>query len=78
MSCGQAQLRSMDAALSIDDIKTHGEEDVPCSFSIFWTAYVPVALIAVSLLWERLTHLLGRSHAHSRIACSDRRLIRRS
>ena len=47
-------------------------------FPVFWTANIPVTLLILSLLWQRLLDFVRRKHAHVRIARSNRRSIKRT
>jgi len=47
-------------------------------FPVFWTAYIPVTLLILSLLWQRLLDFVHRKHAHVGIARSNRRSIKRT
>jgi hypothetical protein len=46
-------------------------------FSLFWTAYIPVCMIILSLAVERLRHAFRRLRVHAWIATSNRRRMRR-
>jgi hypothetical protein len=46
-------------------------------FSVFWTAYIPITLIILSLVGERLKRFFRESRAHAWAAWSDPR-VRRS
>ena len=41
-------------------------------FLVFWTTYIPVALIILSLVGEWLKHFFRDFRAHARVASSDR------
>ena len=47
-------------------------------FSVFWTAYIPITLIILSLVGERLKQSFREFSAHVSVACSDPRRVRRS
>ena len=47
-------------------------------FSIFWTAYIPMTLVILSLLWQRLVDVFHRKQARAQTACSKRPAIRRN
>ena len=47
-------------------------------FSVFWTAYIPVTLIILSLVGERLKQFFRESRAHAWVTSSDPRRVRRS
>jgi hypothetical protein len=47
-------------------------------FSIFWTAYIPVCMVILSLIGEWLMRSVRQLRAHAWIVCSNRRRIRRS
>ena len=47
-------------------------------FSVFWTAYIPVTLIILSLVGERLKQFLRESRAHTWVTGSGPRRVRRS
>jgi hypothetical protein len=42
-------------------------------FSVFWTVYIPVTILMLSLLWQSLLDFVHRKHAHVRLARSNRR-----
>jgi hypothetical protein len=44
-------------------------------FSLFWTAYIPVILIALSLVWQNLVDFFHRHHARARIACDQAKVM---
>jgi len=44
-------------------------------FSLFWTAYIPVTLILLSLVWQRLVDVFHRQQARARIACEQAQLM---
>jgi len=44
--------------------------------SIFWTAYIPVTLIILSLVWESLVDFFHRKQARVRVACCKQSMIR--
>ena len=43
-------------------------------FAMFWTTYIPLAVVLLSPMWERLTHLLRRDDASARIDGGNRRV----
>lgn len=45
-------------------------------FSIFWTAYIPVCMVILSLIGEWLMRSVRQLCAHAWIVCSNRRRIR--
>jgi hypothetical protein len=47
-------------------------------FSVFWTAYIPVILIILSLVGEWLKQAFRDFRAHAAVASSDPRRVRRS
>jgi hypothetical protein len=47
-------------------------------FSVFWTAYIPITLIILSLVGERLKQSFREFRVHASVACSDPRRVRRS
>ena len=47
-------------------------------FLVFWTAYIPVTLIILSLIGEWLKQSLREFRAHAAVARSDARRVRRS
>lgn len=47
-------------------------------FLVFWTAYIPVTLIILSLVGEWLKQCFREFRAHPRVAYSDPRRVRRS
>jgi hypothetical protein len=47
-------------------------------FSVFWTAYIPVTLIILSLVGERLKQFLRESRARAWVTGSGPRRVRRS
>ena len=47
-------------------------------FLVFWTAYIPVTLIILSLVGEWLKRSFREFRAHARVARSDPRRVRRS
>jgi hypothetical protein len=46
-------------------------------FSVFWTAYIPVCMVILSLAVERLRHSFRQLSVHAWITSSNRRRIRR-
>jgi len=44
-------------------------------FSLFWTAYIPVTLILLSLVWQRLVDVFHRQQARARIACDRAKVM---
>jgi hypothetical protein len=44
-------------------------------FSLFWTAYIPVTLIVLSLVWQRLADVFHRQQARARIACDQAKVM---
>jgi hypothetical protein len=47
-------------------------------FSVFWTAYIPITLIILSLVGERLKQSFREFRAHAWVTGSDPRRVRRS
>jgi hypothetical protein len=47
-------------------------------FLVFWTAYIPVTLIILSLVGEWLKRSFREFRAHAWLGCSDPRRVRRS
>ena len=46
-------------------------------FAVFWTAYIPVCIVILSLAGEQLMHSFRRLRVHVWIASSNRRRTRR-
>jgi|SoiMethySBSTD1v2_1073268.scaffolds.fasta_scaffold5411059_2 hypothetical protein len=44
-------------------------------FSVFWTAYIPVTLIVLSLVWQSLVDFFHRQHGRARIACDQAKVM---
>ena len=44
-------------------------------FSLFWTAYIPVTLIVVSLVWQSLVDFFHRKQARPQIACDQAKVM---
>jgi hypothetical protein len=43
-------------------------------FSLFWTAYIPVTLIILSLAWQNLLNFFSGKQARARVACDQTQL----
>jgi hypothetical protein len=68
MSCGHFQIGSIKAAFSID-LNIHGEEDGDMFFTIFWTTYVPVAIVILSLVGDWLRHSFQEVRTPAWLTC---------
>jgi hypothetical protein len=44
-------------------------------FSLFWTAYIPVTLILLSLAWQSLVDFFHRKQARARIAWDQAKVM---
>jgi hypothetical protein len=44
-------------------------------FSLFWTAYIPVTLILLSLIWQSLVDFFHRKQGRARIACDQAKFM---
>jgi len=44
-------------------------------FSLFWTAYIPVTLIVLSLVWQSVVNFFHHKQARAPVACDRAQLM---